>query len=82
MESVNPVSDYLVIRNELISYNKKLDDKKEIIVLTKSDTVSPEHHKEVTKLLSQKTKNKVFVVSILDNEYLKTFSDALVKLLK
>lgn len=82
LESDDPVSDYLTIRNELTSYNKELDDKKEIIVLTKSDTVSHERQKDVTELLSQKTKNKVFVVSILDNEYLKTFLDALVKLLK
>lgn len=81
-ESVDPVADYRIIRNELISYNKKLGDKKEILVLTKSDLVDENKQKEVYKRLSKETKDNILTISILDDSLVKEFSDTLTKLLK
>ncbi len=82
LESDEPVADYKTVRSELVSYSKNLNNKKEIIVLTKSDTVALERQKEVIELLSKETNNKIFVVSILDDKCVKTLSDALAQLLK
>jgi len=81
LESVDPVADYHTIRNELTSYNKELGNKKEILVLTKSDLVDDTKQKEVYKELSKKTSNDIAVISILDDILIKKFSDTLSKLL-
>jgi len=82
LESDDPVGDYLTVRNELISYNKELGNKKEIIVLTKSDLVSEKEQKEMQGLLSKETSRDVVVVSILDDGLIKSLSDSLTKLLQ
>ena len=59
------ISDYKLIRNELKKYSKILSSKKEIVVLTKADTLSqPDSTKiksEVKKSLSRLT--KIMVIS-------------------
>ena len=68
-DSKSPLKDYETVRNEIKGYNKIMLDKKEIILLTKSDLVDK---KEITKLKKQfaKKASKVLAVSIHDWESL------------
>jgi GTP-binding protein len=73
---------YKEIRNELKSYGEGLDEKEEIIVLTKTDVVSDK--KVVDKKLKEfaKLKKPVFTLSLYDDASIKAFMDELVKLLR
>ncbi len=82
LESEDVVEDYRTIRNELTSYNEDLGDKKEIIILTKTDLVSEEEIKKIKNNLSKETKNDISIMSILDDELVKSFSDTLTSLLQ
>jgi len=82
LERDNPTNDYEVIRKELSSY-PEIIDKNEYIVLTKSDTVSEKVVKETKKLIETKLHIKVFsVVSVLDDEAIKTLGDKLIQVLR
>ncbi len=73
---------YKEIRNELKSYGDGLDEKEEIIVLTKTDVVSDK--KIIDKRLKEfmKLKKPVYVLSLYDDASVKAFMDELVKLLR
>lgn len=73
---------YKEIRNELKSYGDGLDEKEEIIVLTKTDVVSDK--KIIDKKLKEfmKLKKPVYVLSLYDDASVKAFMDELVKLLR
>lgn len=79
LESDDLEQDYKVVRKELESYSKELSQKKEIILLTKSDLVSSEI---VEEKLKQMKKNvlEVKFISIHDWEGLKELSERLVRL--
>lgn len=47
------VSDYATIRGELAAYGAGLDEKREIVALTKCDAVSKEHHKKAADALEK-----------------------------
>lgn len=82
LERETILEDYKVVVNELASF-PGLTEKKEYIVLTKSDTVSEDKVKDITSLIEKKLKKKVFAtVSILDDDSIKTFADFLVKVLR
>lgn len=70
VSSSNPITDYKTVRNELISYNKEFENKKEIIILTKTDLKTPEEIKEILK----KFKNKNVILSSAIDE------DSIIKL--
>lgn len=80
-DNKDPMADYKMIREELSKYNKTLLDKKEIILITKSDTIG---EKELNKLQESFNKlgKEVLSVSILDDKSVKQLSDNLVKILK
>jgi GTP-binding protein len=69
VESDDLIRDYNTVVNELFSYNKKLLDKKSIILLTKIDLLD---QKEVTKKVKQlkKFNENVLPISIFDEESL------------
>lgn len=72
---------YEVIRNELAAFNPILAEKQEILILTKTDTTTPEIVK--TKIKEAKKLNKsIFTVSVLDDESVKDLKDNLVKILR
>lgn len=80
---------YKEIRKELEKYDKKLNlgeeglsSKKEIIILTKSDTV--DDIKIIDKAIKafEKINKNVFVISLFDDVSVKKFNDALSKILK
>ncbi len=60
--------NYEIIRNELISYGKNLDNKKEIIVLTKADLCSEESKIKKLKEIKNFTKEKVHCISVKNKE--------------
>ncbi len=77
---------YKEIRKELGKYDKKYEgdllEKKEIIILTKTDVV--EDPKLVTKVAKafEELGDKVFVLSLYDDKMIKKLRDELVKILK
>ena len=68
-ESADPVKDYKIIKNELVSYNKELGDKTEYVFLSKSDIIP---HADVKKKITalKKVFKNVFSLSIHDAESL------------
>lgn len=68
--SGDPVTAYGTVRSEFEKYNPKLLEKKEIIILTKTDLVDKAEVKKKIKLL-QKINKSIVAVSILDDESLK-----------
>lgn len=76
---------YKEIRKELSQYGEGLDEKEEIILLTKTD-VLPDDEKE--KIVQKKIKEfeklgrKVYAVTLFDDSAIKEFSDELVKYLR
>ena len=85
------VKAYKEIRKELEKYDKKLNlgedglaQKKEIIILTKTDVVDDEKVvKKVIKAFEElgDTKTKVFTLSLFDDKMIKKLGDDLVKIL-
>lgn len=74
------VEAYETVRHELEEYNKDIAEKDELIVLTKTDTVSEAEVKEKMKLLKKKNKN-VLSVSILDDDSVKQLAKDITKVL-
>ncbi|MBI4036857.1 hypothetical protein HY385_00330 [Candidatus Daviesbacteria bacterium] len=65
LESDDLVRDYKIVHQELENYNPKLLEKKEIILLTKSDLVEQKELDKKIKLM-KKFKKEVLPVSIYD----------------
>ena len=78
-ESEKPAKDYKIVRKELQDFAEELAEKKEIILLTKSDLVS---EKKIAKKISvlKKINPDIFPVSIHDWDSLKNLSERLLKL--
>ncbi|MBI2630871.1 GTPase ObgE [Candidatus Nomurabacteria bacterium] len=72
---------YKQVRRELKKYGNGLDEKEEIIILTKSDTTD---QKTIDKKLAEfkKISKKVFALSLYDDKMVKKFNDELAKILK
>ncbi len=81
LENSDPKSVYKTVRKELIDYDKELEEKREVIILTKTDLVDEKYLNKVKKMFEKKAE-KVFEVSILDDKSIKKLSDSLIKLLK
>ncbi len=75
------LASYKEIRKELKKYGNGLDEKEEIIILTKSDTTD---QKTIDKKLAEfkKISKKVFVLSLYDDKMVKKFNDELTKILR
>jgi GTP-binding protein len=76
LESDDPARDYKIVRKELEDFNPELTQKKEIVLLTKSDLIS---EKEARKKISQmrKINPDVFSISIHDWEGLQKIIEKL-----
>lgn len=70
LENPDPVAVYKTIRNELSLYGKGLDQKKELIVLTKTDVVNQEMIDEAISKLNPFNED-IIAASILDDESIK-----------
>lgn len=75
------MESYETIRKELETFDPKLLEKDEFILLTKTDTVSPEVVKRVEKQFS-KLKKPLMAITLFDNEQIKSFEQEILKLLR
>lgn len=64
-DSADSLADYKTVRNELEKYNSELAEKREIIILTKSDICSSEELKNKIKALKT-LKKEIIPVSVYD----------------
>jgi GTPase len=76
IESDDLLKDYKVVRQELEKFNPLLLKKKEVILLTKSDLLSPKEIKEKVAFL-KKSKIKATPMSIFDWDSLEVFKKSL-----
>ena len=80
LENEDVYSVYEMVRKEMEEYDKQLADKNEIIVLTKTDTVSEEYIDMAKKQFNDVT--YLYAISIYDDKSLKDFTDGLIKILR
>lgn len=73
-DSEDVEKDYKTIRNELSQYEKSLAEKPEYILLSRTDTISPEELKDKKEKL-QKINPNVFEISIYDPEAMKKIEE-------
>jgi len=73
------VNTYKKIKLELLSYDKKLNDKKEIIFFNKSDLLSNEDIKKKLSEFNKKIGSKYEVISVFSNKEVQKTKNILVK---
>lgn len=66
-ESTDPISDYKTVRQELEAYSPVLLEKRELVLLTKSDMVDEKAIKPLVKKFA-KIKKEAIPVSVLDDQ--------------
>lgn len=71
-DSADITADYQTVRHELENYSSALQNKPEIIILTKSDLLTPDQIKKLVKKTSA-----TLAVSIVDDSALKKLNDIL-----
>lgn len=81
LENEDVLSVYKTIREELGAYNEKLIEKPEVIILTKTDTLSDDEIEKKKKKLIKKCPN-ILTVSIIDSASLKNLKKELTNILK
>ena len=81
LENEDPEAVYKTIRKELTDYDAELAKKKELIILTKTDTTTPEKIEEIKKRIS-KLNSEILSVTILDDSSVKALKDSIIKLLR
>lgn len=81
-EEEEPVKAYEAIRTELSRFGAGLENKQELVVLSKSDMVDPETLERHRAALATHVGREVLVLSVLDDALLKEFSDTLAKTLE
>ena len=64
----NLLKCYFQVRKELKKYNDKLINKKEIVVLNKTDLIDKEEILKITNALKKKIKTKIFIISTVKKE--------------
>jgi GTP-binding protein len=72
-------SVYTTIRKELSAFDKTLTSRDEIVVLSKIDTVDKETLLKKVKDLEKASKKKVILLSLYEDETIKSFGDHLIK---
>src|SRR3989338_1015569 len=77
----DPVAAYKEVRKEIELFGYGLAEKKEIIILSKIDLISPEMCEMKMQLLIRETNREVLKVSVEDTDTLKQFTHQLTKIL-
>ncbi len=77
LESEKPLEDYETVRDEISAFGDGLEEKPELIILTKTDTSAPAEIKKVAALFKKEGK-KVTAVSILDDASVKQLSQTII----
>ena len=80
LESQNPIADYTVVRGELERFSPELAAKPEIVILTKSDTRESTAIKGIEREFESRGLASI-VVSVLDDQSVKTLNDRIAALL-
>ena len=81
LENEDLVKAYKVIRAELKAYSEELAEKKEVVILTKTDMVDEKMlEKAMAKI--KKLNKDVLTVTILDDNSIKKLKDNLIKILR
>lgn len=80
-ESLDPVRDYKIIRNELAAFNKELLERTEYVILSKADLASEKEIAQKLKKLSVLNK-KVIPVSVIDDKSIKEVEKILREIIK
>lgn len=78
----DPLAAYREVRRELEAFGHGLAEKREIVVLSKTDLLLEEEREAKVKALQAGTGKEVMIVSVEDPDSLKAFSDALSVLLE
>ena len=73
----DPIAAYREVRKEIELFGHGITKKREIIVLSKIDLISPQEHETKMQLLARETNREVLAVSVEDPVALKKFSDRL-----
>jgi GTPase len=81
LENEDVEATYKSIRTELAKYGEGLPEKREIIILTKTDIADADKIAAAKRILSAYS-HDIWEVSILDDESIKRFSDNLIQELK
>lgn len=71
------VEEYKKIRKELEKYSPQLIEKKELIVLSKSDLVSDQKAQKIKTQFEKEFKNPVVLMSIINDEQMEAFAKVL-----
>jgi len=80
LDEVSVVDVYKTVRKELEKYGNGLTEKREVIILTKTDLVDEKTVKDARKKLSKYNKD-ILEVNVLDDKLIKKLSEDLTKLL-
>src|ERR1035437_3752171 len=80
LENENPMKVYKQIRKELGAYDKALLEKKEIIILTKTDVMIDKKKLDKIKAEFEKLGEPVLLLSLYEDKSVKKLIDGLVKL--
>ena len=75
----NLVKSYKQIVNELVSYDKKLSDKKEIIFFNKSDLFENEYINKKLEDFKKKVKTKYEIISVFSKKDIQKIKKILIK---
>jgi GTP-binding protein len=78
-EQEDLIGAYTSIRKELETFSPELMGKREIVILSKTDILTPEEVEEKLAALKMASGAEVYPLSIIDDESLKNFSDSLVR---
>lgn len=81
LENENIEETYLTVRRELSKFGEGLQEKQEIIILSKTDMVSDIKLKEAKSILSKHNKD-ILSVTILDDKSIKSLSEEIIKRLE
>lgn len=78
----DPLSAYMEVRREIEAFGHSLSEKREVIVLSKTDVISNEKKHEMVKRLEAATQRVVMTVSVKNPIEIKMFADRLASMLK
>lgn len=81
LENEDIVGTYNTVRKELEKYGEGLPEKKETIILTKTDTVTPDRIVKARKEISKFNKD-IIEVTVLDDDSIKKCGDEIMKRLR
>jgi GTP-binding protein len=80
-EQADPAAAYREVRKEVEAFGHDLSAKQEIVILSKTDLISPEECEAMKKILVKESGREVLSVSVEDPASLKSFADKLTSIL-